>query len=138
MSCFIVNDYHVNALVTWAALQRVPLDYSAPVAAELLAAANRRAFAQRYEGRYQDESPAFGGYQAVDVSELLPVGIVKACDCLAYQSSDWTGWDASEAAELLRAIRSAACCMVKGPQFHRLPGYEAAAWELFAAAEVSA
>lgn len=142
MSCFIVNDYHVRALVTWAELRRVPLAFAAPVAAELLAAANRRAFAERYQGRYEDESPAFGGYQVAALGELLPVDIVKACDCLAYQASDWSGWDASDAAELLRTIRAAAVELAARslpgcPDGRDLPGYDAAAWELADPAELA-
>ncbi len=144
MSCFIVNDYHLRALVTWAELRRVALPYSAPVSCELLAVANRRAFAERYQGRYQDEVPTFGGYQVAALGELLPVDIVKACDCLDYQACDWSGWDASEAAAVLREIRAAAVAVAAAmlrlpgnPEGRELPGYDAAAWELADPAELA-
>ena len=50
MSCFVVTDYHVNALITWAELHSVPLPYAAPVAAELLAGNHRRLRHRRLRG----------------------------------------------------------------------------------------
>ena len=132
MSCFVVNDYHLRALVTWAELHRVALPYSVPVACELLAAANRRAFAERYQGRYQDEVPTFGGYQVAALGELLPVDIVKACDCLDYQACDWSAWADSRPRQVLDLVRMAAIAHAAGLADHdkaaRLPGYQAAAW----------
>ena len=138
MSCFIVNDYHVNALVAWAVRQGLPLGAVSPDAlAHELASANRAAFHQRYAGDYPDESPAFEGFDLVDASHLVPVAVVKACDCLDYQASDWSSWRESEACAHLAAIRAAALAMATGgrylgadaPAYH-LPGYDAAAWEL--------
>lgn len=141
MSCFVVTDYHVNALITWAELHAVPLPFTAPVAAELLAAANRRAFADRYQGRHQDAVPAFGGYQVAALGELRPVGIVKACACLDYQASDWSGWERSDAWHVLRAIvkaaRELAAGILRDVPDHLLPGYQAAAWCLDEPAELA-
>jgi hypothetical protein len=149
MSCFVVNDYHVNALVAWAVRQGLPLGAVSPDAlAHELASANRAAFAERYQGRYLDELQPFEGLDLVDVSHLMPVAIVKACDCLDYQASDWTPWAESEACAHLAAIRAAALAMATGGRYpgpaasthrragfgiesaHYLAGYDAAAWEL--------
>jgi hypothetical protein len=136
MSCFVVNDYHVSAIVAWAIRHQALVGISADALAHELADANRAAFHQRYAGDYADESPPFEGFAMVDVSHLAPVAIVKACDCLAYQCSDWTGWDSSEAAAHLAAIRAAALHRATGGiwrddmRAHRLPGYDAAAWTL--------
>lgn len=136
MSCFVVSDFHINALVSWAESQRLDLDYSPAVAAELLAVANRRAYSERYRGETSDP---FGGYRREDIGEAVPVEILKACRCLEYQASDWGAWDASEAARVLRIIEEAAMrelAEVYGrPAVHdnggrNLPGYDAAAWEL--------
>ena len=48
------------------------------------------------------------------------VQVIKACNCLDYQSCEHDGWEASEAKSFLDSLISAAC--------HRLPGYDAAEW----------
>jgi hypothetical protein len=133
MSCFIVSDYHVSALVAWAIRQGVALAASPDAVAHELASANRAAFAERYQGRYQDEVAPFGGLDRSAGAELRPVAIVKACDCLDYQASDWSSWDRSTAAAHLAAIRSAALESAAGALWKyfdvdTLPGYDAAAW----------
>lgn len=135
MSCFVVNDYHVNALVAWAARAGILPDAVGPDAlAHELASANRRAFSERYAERLGSVAP-FGGYDWTAGSDLAPVAIVKACDCLAYQASDWSGWNESEAAAHLAAIRATAqaqCLRLRYyPEPRRdLPGYDDAVWEL--------
>ena len=133
MSCFVVSDYHVSALVAWAIRQGLDLDTSPDAVAHELASANRAAFAERYQGRYQDELAPFGGLDHSAGVDLAPVAIVKACDCLDYQASDWTAWDASEAAAHLAAIRAAAQAACLGGRFYPEPlstldGYDAAPW----------
>jgi hypothetical protein len=141
MSCFIVSDFHINALVAWADANGADLDVSPDALAHELASANRAAFAERYEGRYQDEVAPFDGFdRSVDLVDLAPVAIVKACDCLAYQCSDWAAWDQSGVALDLGEIRSVAVQLARGPWSPGLPddfydvrnlaGYGAAAWEL--------
>ena len=134
MSCFVVSDFHVSALVAWGARAGVLPDAVSPDAlAHELASANRAAFAERYEGRYQDELAPFAGLDLGADRALDPVGVVKACDCLAYQASDWAGWDACEAAAHLAAIRATAQARCLGGRYYPeprqdLPGYDAAAW----------
>jgi hypothetical protein len=141
MSCFVVSDFHINALVAWADANGADLDVSPDAQAHELASANRAAFAERYEGRYQDEVAPFGGFdRSVDLVDLAPVAIVKACDCLAYQCSDWAAWDQSGVALDLGEIRSVAVQLARGPWSPGLPddfydvrnlaGYDAAAWSL--------
>ena len=136
MSCFIVSDFHINALISWAESQRLDLDYSPAVAAELLAKANRRAYSERYRGETSDP---FGGYRREDIGDAVPVEILKACRCLNYQACDWSGWEDSEAAQVLRIIEEAAMRELAEVYGRRaldadggrnLPGYDAAAWEL--------
>jgi hypothetical protein len=133
MSCFVVPDFHVSALVAWAVHNRALVGISADALAHELATANRAAFAERYAGRYLDELAPFAGLDLDAGRALDPVGVVKACDCLAYQASDWAGWDGCEAAAHLAAIRAAALYRAtggiwQGTDAHRLPGYDAAAW----------
>jgi len=137
MSCFVVNDYHISALVAWGLRAgAIPAAVSADAVAHELAAANRAAFAERYAGRYDSELVPFGGLDRSAGQDLAPVAIVKACDCLAYQASDWSAWDSSEAAAHLAAIRAAALARCLGGRYlpdteaRTLPGYDLAAWEL--------
>jgi len=48
--------------------------------------------------------------------------IIKACDCLNYQSCEHEAWEASEAKAFVDSLRCSA--------WHRLPGYDRAAWEI--------
>jgi hypothetical protein len=143
MSCFVVNDYHVNALVAWGLRHGAIVGISPDALAHMLACANRAAYAERYQG---DQVEPFEGFdRSVDPSHLAPVAIVKACDCLDYQCSDWSSWSGigSEPAAHLAAIRAAALAMAMaghgiaaGPNAggldygRELPGYDAAAWHL--------
>lgn len=129
MSCFIVPDFHIDALVSWTIGRDIPLGHGRATLARMLASANRRA----YQERYQDPgTPSdYRGFVLVDVSHLGPLAIVKACDCLDYQASDWTGWRASDACAALEAIRGAALHMVPGNyqgSAYAHPGYRHAAW----------
>jgi len=136
MSCFVVSDFHVSALVAYAIRAGVIPDAVSPDAlAHELASANRAAFAERYEGRYQDEISPFGGLDRSAGADLAPVAIVKACDCLDYQAGDWSAWGASEAAAHLAAIRATAQAACLAGRYypeprHDLPGYESAPWSL--------
>jgi hypothetical protein len=151
MSCFVVSDFHISALVNWGARAGAIPGISPDTLAHELASANRSAFSSRYLGRYDSELVPFGGLDRSAGADLVPVDIVKACDCLEYQASDWTCWDRSDIAAHLAAIRAAALAMALaglsiaarvnagGLDYGReLPGYDAAAWELVDPAELAA
>ena len=135
MSCFVVSDDHVSALVAWAIRAGVTFDASPDAVAHMLASANRCAFSDRSAGRFDAELVPFGGLDRSAGAELLPVAIVKACDCLDYQASDWSTWEGSDANRHLAAIRRAAVALAKWPagastNSRALPGYDAAPWAL--------
>ena len=92
MSCFIVPDFHVSALVSWAVAHGVDLDASPDAVAHVLASANRRAYSERYQGRHDSDVVPFGGLDRSAGADLVPVAIVKACACLDYQAGDWSRW----------------------------------------------
>ena len=142
MSCFVVSDYHVSALVNWGARAGAIPGISPDALAHELASANRSAFSSRYLGRYDSELAPFGGLDRSAGADLAPVAIVKACDCLEYQASVWPCWDRSDVAAHLAAIRAAAQATCLGGRYHAkpwpLPGYDAAAWELVDPAELAA
>ena len=81
MSCFVVPDFHVSALVSWAVAHGVDLDASPDAVAHMLASANRRAFSERYAGRYDSELVPFGGLDRSASGRALP-GYDAAAWCL--------------------------------------------------------
>ena len=122
----------MSALVAWAIRQGLDLDASPDAVAHELASANRAAFNERYGGRYASDAAPFGGLNRSAGAELLPVAIVKACDCLDYQASDWSTWEGSDANRHLAAIRRAAVALADpagvATSGRALPGYDAAPW----------
>jgi hypothetical protein len=135
MSCIVLSDYHISAVVAWAVRQGLDLDTSPDAIAHMLASANRRAYSDRYAGRYDSELVPFGGLDRSAGADLAPVAIVKACDALDYQASDWARWTDSDAFGYMVAIRRAAVAMAApagnpSAPGRSLPGYDAAAWTL--------
>ena len=53
-------------------------------------------------------------------STIDPVQVLKAIDCLNYQSCEHESWEASESFAFLRSLKSRA--------IHALPGYDGAEW----------
>lgn len=122
MSCFVVPDYHIDVLVSWSIANHAPafIDGLTPrtLAAELWVA-NATAYNARY-GEVVGESYSFT--MRPEAHSIDPVQILKACDCLEYQCSDWPNYEGSVAERILRRIRDRAIAC--------LPGYRAAAWTL--------
>lgn len=128
MSAFIVNDYHINALVTygvqrkaeyWTGKERV---YFSEDTAWALASKLYRANVQSVNRRYKERTRSTGfKYTPVNISQLSPADIVKACDCLDYQSCERLEWDRSQARKALQAIREEAIRVLAG---------NSSAWEL--------
>lgn len=122
MSCFVVPDYHVDVLVSWAVLRGAPafIEGLTPrTLAACLARANRAAYRARYGEQCEDPAP----YRHPDAQRLSFTQVVKACDCLDYQCSDWPDWPDSVAQRALSRIREHAIRLA-------LPGYDDAAWTL--------
>lgn len=122
MSCFVVPDFHIDALVSWAIANHASafIDGLDPrgLAAELWLA-NATAYNCRY-GEVVDGSYSFT--MRPEVRTMPAVQILKACDCLAYQCSDWPGFEGSVADRALGRIKDRAVALV--------PGYSTAAWAL--------
>lgn len=76
--------------------------------------------------RYPGDEPGFmvepdavpPKYIGVHYGAVPPVLVLKAVDCLEYQSCEHAGWDGCEAQRLLNAVR--------GNAIAELPGYDAA------------
>lgn len=118
MSAFVVSDFHVRALVSWAILRhgcdavtyhwsgsRRDVRRDASRVASVLYAENVRSV----NARYNEAEPAHGfAFKRVDVGHLRPADIVNACNCLDYQSCETSDWRETEAFAIVDAIRDAA------------------------------
>jgi hypothetical protein len=122
MSCFVVPDFHIDTLVSWAASTGAAafIDGLNPreLAAELHLA-NCAAYRERY-GESVGESYTFT--MRPEVHAMPSVQVLKAVACLRYQCSDWSRFEGSPADRALDRIRDHAIA--------RLPGYQAADWQL--------
>ena len=98
--------------------------------ANILYQENIRSVQTRYGSTDLENLPGLIGKPAtlvVTPRELMqapmdPVKILKACDCLDYQSCETEDYNETLAAHLIFAIRKAA--------IHNLPGYQNAPWEI--------
>lgn len=134
MSAYIVDDFHINGLVTWAAMHngndrvsyywegrwRYIQDDEQRVAS-VLYAQNVRSV----NHRYSESAPAHG-FKFEDVLGSImhhtPIEIVKACHCYGYQACETDDWPQTEAYAAVKAIEDAAIRMIAG--------YDDATWGL--------
>jgi hypothetical protein len=120
MSAFIVNDYHINALVSFGVeykaqfyTKKVGWEYFKDDTAQVMAALLYRANVCSVNHRYSERTRTTGfKFQPVDVSVWSAADIIKACDCLDYQSCEVKTWDNSRARKALQAIRECAISIV--------------------------
>ena len=158
MSAFVVGDGHLHFLLTaaldWDRPGHGPLRWEAPgedgaadfrrgaawgptaietalrrgreltratadAVGAMLKAQNLRSVNHRY-GRDAGEAAPYVYRRSGHPAD--PVAVLKALDCYEYQSSEDGGWEASEALAFCEALRHRAV--------GRLPGYEAAPWEV--------
>lgn len=122
MSCFVVPDFHIDALVSWAVANHAGafIDGLDPrgLAAELYLA-NCTAYRERYG---EDPSENYIFTMRPEVHAMPAVQVLKAVACLDYQCSDWTNYPGSVAERALARIKDHAMAYI--------PGYRAAAWTL--------
>ena len=130
MSAFCVPLAHINALVSWASRNPTRFwSFDPHTAGQLLLDANNASVRARYRdadtaGMIVAERFTFDPF-ADHRAPRLPlnaVEVLKACDCLEYQSCEVDEWERTPAARLLDSIRAAA--------ISALPGYDAAPWVL--------
>lgn len=125
MSAFICNHHHINAIVSFGVMQRVFARADAQDVAQMLLTENAKSVDARYGAGQAAEFGVPLTIRFREVHGLSPVQIIKACQCLAYQSCEHREWEASKARLTIDAISKAA--------IRALPGYSDAAWELDAA-----
>lgn len=127
MSCFVVSESHVSALLTWAnnnafggtRMYRDELDK----AGRQLLDDNMRAYLHAY--KHRDDC---GEFEASDYryreakKPLTTVEFLKAATCARYQLAEGEGWEKTQGAQMLEGWISRAISL--------LPGYNDAAWSI--------
>ena len=122
MSCFVVPDFHIDALVSWAVANHAGA-FIGGLDPRGLAAELHRANVNAYRERYGEEVCEEYRYTPrPEVATMAPAQVLKACDCLDYQCGDWMDYPGSIAERAVDQIRRTA--------IYALPGYRAAAWTL--------
>lgn len=125
MSAYIVPDYHINALVSWAAGRhgsnavsyywngkRREVRNDEKRIASVLYAENVRSANARYK-----EAGAAHGFTFKRVPNMLnPIDVIKACHGYGYQACEAEGHEQSEAFAVIAAIAQSA--------IRALPGYD--------------
>lgn len=140
MSAYLVPDFHINALISFAALQhgaravsyywegkRREIRNDERRCASVLYAQNVRSV----NARYQSADEAHGFNFRLVPHMLQAVDIIKACHGYSYQACETADWQDTEAYAIVQGIEASAIRM--------LPGYaESDAWCLNGPAAVSA
>lgn len=132
MSCFIVSPKHIATIVEWAEDNGIVDNPNN--AKETLALANVRSVARRYHTSLDDACQEGMGmslqeymdcvnYLTPNTRRLSKAQILKAVDCLEYQSCERECWETSAAKHLLDRVREAI------PRYSS-EAYQRAAWEL--------
>lgn len=129
MSAYMVDDYHLNALVNWARAKRIvfhlptgkELDATRDpdVIGDLLKRANEESVNARY--RESDLAPPFRFRLDYRAAHLPALVILKAIACLDYQSCEFDGWQESAAYRILQRIQ--ACAIRSLPGWDDSPGW---------------
>ncbi|MBK7005538.1 MAG: hypothetical protein IPH37_10690 [Burkholderiales bacterium] len=131
MSAFICSDKHINSIVRFASNTNAVI-YSGNPSLRWCVSGNERHTASMLHAenvksvnyRYLQDAPDSGIIYDHRAPELRPIEVIKAIDCLAYQSCEHPDWELSAANELLKEIQRKAVSL--------LPGYESARWEIAA------
>lgn len=125
MSAYLVPDYHINALVSWAAGRhgsnavsyywggrRRDIRGDEKRIASVLYAENVRSV----NARYRESDPAHGFVFKRVVNMLNPIDVIKGCHGYGYQACEAEGYEESEAFAIIAGIERSA--------IRALPGYE--------------
>lgn len=125
MSAYLVPDYHINALVSWAAGRhgsnavsyywngkRRDVRGDEKRIASVLYAENVRSV----NARYREADPAHGFVFKRVANVLNPIDVIKGCHGYSYQACEAEGWEESEAFAIIAGIERSA--------IRALPGYE--------------
>ena len=130
MSCFVVSDKHISAIIGWACRENISAGWGSnpgryayqpaleQEACDILYAANVKSV----NARYKENEDTTGCTYLIDAPHLSPIEVIKAINCLEYQCDEWEEFDGSMAKAILRDIKEAAAT--------KLPGYDTAKWSI--------
>ncbi len=130
MSCFVVSDEHLHALVTSAKMDRDFYLYhegkdfriDSKAQANLIGQALKAQNYRSYNTRYNDTDEKVPEYKFRESHDFSAVEIIKACKCYIYQACETEDYKSTLAIAFCEALINA--------QFHKLSGYEKADWEI--------
>lgn len=120
MSAFQCSANHIAAVIGSAAFYDRIHAREVETEAATLAAENARSVAYRYKDSCEPVAVPVDLIERWRAWPLSPVALIKAVQCLEYQSCECEDYERTAAARLLRGIMSLA--------ISKLPGYEAAGW----------
>ena len=136
MSCFIVSNDHLDAILNFCKVHSGPrvnnfpdgmrFDEELTNIGRQLMQVNIAAFRSAYQGRHCEDLPTEDYQYTRPARVLTPIEFYKAVDCLAYQCCDWPDWDQSSYRPLLESWQRKALHLL--PKFTEQ--YDAAAWSL--------
>ena len=139
MSAYLVPDYHINALVSWAAGKHGSNAVSyywggrhrdvrgdEKRIASVLYAENVRSV----NARYKEADPAHGFVFKRVANVLNPIDVIKGCHGYSYQACEADGWEQSEAFSIIAGIERSAirslpdyqdsnAWCISGPEFNK-------------------
>lgn len=129
MSAFVVNTKHIDALLNWAARQDNLYYFWQKTAryfgrevediGNILLKANYASVNYNYSENIKAPDYVFHYHKA----QFKPVDIIKACNCLDYQSCEVPNWRDTEACRIIETIKDHAIT--------QLPGYdESPTWDI--------
>ncbi len=143
MSAFIVSHDHIDALLTYAIQNQISfwnpeektrttiMRDNAEEIGRILLQENETSVRYRYNDFDTDDLPGTVGETAATYAyrpffsfprALTAVGVLKAVQCLEYQSCEHPEWEASLAWRICQDLKSSA--------IHDLPNYDRAEWEI--------
>lgn len=125
MSAFVVSDNHINVLLTFAIIKRASYYWRPAQARMQISADNADQIGQilleenfrSVNYRYSDSEPPHRyQYQRVRSDNYSAVDVLKAVNCLDYQSCETPDWPDTHAYAILDGIKDRA--------IRALPGYD--------------
>lgn len=133
MSAFLVGDYHINCLLTFAKhndaylytkgvycgkLSKAQKDELSRIG-QILTNENNRSINHRYKETKQPET-----YQFKEIlnRRFKPIEILKACQCFDYQACETDDYETTNAKDIVQRIRL--CAIRCLPEYDNCDGWE--------------
>ncbi|HEX9472486.1 MAG TPA: hypothetical protein VF957_23420 [Bradyrhizobium sp.] len=133
MSAFVCGNSHITALAVYAyrhGISKIPVEL---LGSEFLSE-NLKSVNHLYAARHGTQLGTFELCGAITFQRFSAVQIIKAAECLAYQSCEHPGYETSTAYAITAAIQIHALNAFPGWRrpVDELPGYDRARWHIAA------